>query len=85
MKIKLEFFGPVRDRIGDYPATLTLDACPQTLDALVATLAGRLENGDVLLDPHLRIAINDQLVTRQQTLTLGEGAHIAVLSPFSGG
>ncbi len=85
MQVKLEFFGPVRDRIGGVPDTLILDVSPPSLDRLAAILASQIENGDVLRDPHLRFAINDQLVTPEQRIKLGEGDRIAILSPFSGG
>lgn len=85
MKVRLEFFGAVRDRMKHCPATLTLEPGAQTLDALVAMLADRLGEGDVLRDPHLRIAINDQLATPGEMIALGEGDRIAILSPFSGG
>lgn len=85
MKVILEFFGPVRDRMSDSPGTLTLDPVPHTFDALILMLADRLENGSVLRDPHLRFAINDELVTADGKITLGDGDRIAILSPFSGG
>lgn len=85
MEVKLEFFGAISDRIGDHPAALTLDPCPHTPGVLISELADRLANGGALRDPHLRIAINDQLVTADQKITLGDGDRIAILSPFSGG
>ena len=85
MKISLEFFGPIRDRVTQTPETLLLDPVPASLEALVEKLADELDSGDALRDPHLRIAINDQLCSRDQAIALQESDRIAVLSPFSGG
>jgi sulfur-carrier protein len=85
MLVKLEFFGPIGDRIGEHPAIMTLNCRPETAAGLIAELAGRLENGSVLNDPHLRVAINDRLISQNESIELGEGDRITVLSPFSGG
>jgi len=85
MKVWLEFYGPVRDRVGTPPGALEVDTVPTTLEALVNFLANKLKAGDALHDPHLRIAINDQICGKGETLTLKDGDRIAVLSPFSGG
>lgn len=85
MKISLEFFGPIRDRVETAPDILELDSPPATLEALIEMVACQLSAEHALRGPHLRIAINDQLYPGNETISLKEGDRIAVLSPFSGG
>ena len=85
MKVTLEYFGPIGDRMSDSPDMVTLGEKPSTLAALINQLEDKLEGGEALRDPHLRIAINDQLCGKQDALALTDGDRIAFLSPFSGG
>jgi molybdopterin converting factor small subunit len=85
VRIELEFYGPIQDRMGGARQLAEIDGAPATLDALVAQLAQGLEGGDCLQADHLRIAVNDRLVDRNSQLALADGDRIAFLSPFSGG
>lgn len=85
MQIELEFYGPIQDRLGGARRSAELDGRPATLASLLDQLADRIDGGDCLHDPHLRIAVNDRLVDRNAQLDLANGDRIAFLSPFSGG
>jgi len=85
MKLAIEYFGPVGDRMGPGSDTVTLDDRSVSLESLIDRIAKQLENGEAIRDPHLRIAINDQLCGKTDILTLNDGDRIAFLSPFSGG
>ncbi|MEE2565100.1 MoaD/ThiS family protein [Hyphobacterium marinum] len=85
MKLTLEFFGPLRDRVGQASTVLTLVERPQSIPALIETLVPLLESGEALRDPHLRVAINDQFCSSAENLMLHDHDRVAFLSPFSGG
>jgi molybdopterin converting factor small subunit len=85
MKLTLEFFGPLQDRMGGPSARIELDNAPQTLPELLKLLTGKLDDVAPLQDPHIRMAINDTLCQQAETLSLADGDRIAFLSPFSGG
>lgn len=85
MKLTLEFFGPLQDRMGNASAQIDLDRAPQSLADLLSLLTGKLDNSAPLQDPHLRVAINDELCPSADSLSLADGDRVAFLSPFSGG
>ncbi|WP_420430756.1 MoaD/ThiS family protein [Hyphobacterium sp.] len=85
MRIALEFFGPIQDRLGSAVDNVELGGEPATAAALIEHLAETLDGGEALRQDHLRVALNDQLIGRHEPLQLTEGDRIAFLSPFSGG
>tara|TARA_R110002072_G_scaffold171065_1_gene324816 strand:+ start:3240 stop:3497 length:258 start_codon:yes stop_codon:yes gene_type:complete len=85
MKLTLEFFGPLQDRMGQAETIVDLAAAPADLTALIGTLAPILDAGEALRDPHLRVAINDQICGSASMPTLKDNDRVAFLSPFSGG
>ncbi len=85
MQVSLEFFGPIADRMRDANSTATLEASPADARELIDMLVQTLPGGESLQDPHLQLAINDELVTAGSAIALAEGDRIAILSPFSGG
>ncbi len=85
MKLTLEFFGPLQDRMGGASAHIDLDRAPQSRADLLDLLTGKLDDTAPLKDPHIRLAINDELYPSANSLSLADGDRIAFLSPFSGG
>lgn len=85
MRIALEFFGPIQDRLGGAGSHVDLGESPATPASLIEHLAETLDGGEALRSDHLRIALNDQLIGRHDKLQLAEGDRVAFLSPFSGG
>ena len=85
MQLTLEFFGPLQDRMGTSQMTVSVPAPPGRIDALIALVTAKDDRAAALLDPHIRIAVNDQLVDRSEPLALEDNARIAFLAPFSGG
>lgn len=85
MQLVLEFFGPIADRMREAGGPVTLDTPPGLASELIDQLAQTLPGGESLQDPHLQLAINDELVTSGSAIALAEGDRIAILSPFSGG
>ncbi|WP_421789064.1 MoaD/ThiS family protein [Hyphobacterium sp.] len=85
MRVTLEFFGPIQDRIGAAELPMSLPAAPSSLESLVALLAAEREGAEHLLDDKLRVAVNDSVLMPGKPLSLKYGDRIAFLSPFSGG
>ncbi|WP_421789181.1 MoaD/ThiS family protein [Hyphobacterium sp.] len=85
MRIELKFYGPIQDRMGGAGRSVQIAEPPATLADLIQQLAQTFEDSAILQADYLRIAVNDQLVSRHDRLDLADGDRIAFLSPFSGG
>lgn len=85
MRLELEFYGPLRDRIGHARQSVEIDRAPSSRGDLVARLAQEMDAAGHLSDPRLRLAVNDEILPAGGALDLKDGDRIAFLSPFSGG
>jgi len=85
VRVSLEFFGPISDRMRGTAPDIEIATAPRNAGALADYIARALPGGENLKDPHLRMAINDTLANRDDIVELANGDRIAFLSPFSGG
>ena len=85
MRIELEFYGPLQDRIGLARASFDVADPSCSTTALTAEVARHFEGGDALLNPHVRLAVNDAFVASGTELSVKAGDRVAFLAPFSGG
>jgi len=85
MQFELEFFGPLQDRLGSRTAIIRTPSAPTSIDDLITLIAETTRGGEALRADHIRLAINDRMVSRNAPLSLGDGDRIAFMSPFSGG
>lgn len=85
MKLHLEFFGPISDRMQGGGFSVEIDSAPTDRKSLIALIARDHEGAEALDDPHIQIAVNDALVKPGGPLDLSDGDRVAFLSPFSGG
>jgi len=81
--LKILYFASLREAIGVSSETITLNEA-QTISALVEQLYKRHPHAkQALLDPALRVAINQQLA--DFTALLNEGDEVALFPPVTGG
>ena len=81
MSVKVVFFASLRDKVGVRELSLTASS----LDHLLHLLEDQLpaEAYAALVEPNVRVAVNQELVEGNQTLF--EGDEVAFLPPVTGG
>ena len=82
MRVRVVFYGVLKEDVGATEQTLELPSAQSTVEDLIAqleaaypTLASRMDS--------VALAVNDQIVDR--SFTLDDGAKVDLLPPVSGG
>lgn len=85
MRFEFEFFGSLQDRMGGRVVQVETDVAPTTINGLIGLVAQSTDDRDALLAPHIRLAVNDRIISGGAVPDMGDGDRVAVMSPFSGG